>query len=193
MPVPDFSPGEVLTAAAMDSIGLWKITPTSVSGAGVTLTSNNVSFSGSTEIIADGVFSSNYRDYLIMWDGQFTAGGSVLALQYRTGTTTTTNYNDNFISMVSGSVSGFFSAAQGFVRVGATDASGWTSLEAKIFCPNVASVPTRSHSTFLRNNANGPGEVSFGMQTATTQFTGLRLSITAGTMAGTMQIYGYRL
>jgi hypothetical protein len=33
MPVPDFSPGEVLTAAAMDSIGLWRVGGGSFAGA----------------------------------------------------------------------------------------------------------------------------------------------------------------
>jgi hypothetical protein len=33
MPVPDFSPGEVLTAAAMDSIGMWRVGGGSFAGA----------------------------------------------------------------------------------------------------------------------------------------------------------------
>jgi hypothetical protein len=52
MPVPDFSPGEVLTAAAMDSIGLWKVA--------------SVDFSNTTTINVDNVFTSNYRNYKLV-------------------------------------------------------------------------------------------------------------------------------
>jgi hypothetical protein len=53
MPVPDFSPGEVLTAAAMDSIGLWLVKTQTV-GAGV------------TSVTVTGAFSSAYDNYRII-------------------------------------------------------------------------------------------------------------------------------
>jgi len=188
---PVFTTGAVLTAAQMNAVGMWKITPTTVSGTGVSITSNNVTFSGSTEIICDGVFSSEYRDYLIMCDFSSTQEDS-FNLQYRTGTTTATGYNSVLVVLTSGTPAGGPSTGGTAIRVGATNINAFHSLEAKIFTPNVASVPTRHHSTFNRSSSASI-EFVVGTQTATTQFTGFRLSIATGTVTGTLQIYGYTL
>jgi len=55
MPVPDFSPGEVLTAAAMDSIGLWLVYSSSFTG----VTSNS---------LPNGTFTSSFRNYRIVYN-----------------------------------------------------------------------------------------------------------------------------
>jgi hypothetical protein len=55
MPVPDFSPGEVLTAAAMDSIGMWLVHSSSFAG----VTSNS---------LPDDTFTSSYRNYRISYN-----------------------------------------------------------------------------------------------------------------------------
>jgi hypothetical protein len=52
MPVPDFSPGEVLTAAAMDRIGLWHIT--------------TVSPTPATTIAVNNCFNSSFNSYRII-------------------------------------------------------------------------------------------------------------------------------
>jgi hypothetical protein len=54
MPVPDFAVGEVLTSAAMDSIGLWLVYSSSFSGV--------TSFS-----LPDGTLTTNYRNYRITY------------------------------------------------------------------------------------------------------------------------------
>ena len=56
MPVPDFSPGEVLTASAMDSIGLWLVKTQTV-GTGV------------SSVTVTGAFSADYDNYLITYTG----------------------------------------------------------------------------------------------------------------------------
>jgi hypothetical protein len=81
MPVPDFSPGEVLTAAAMDSIGLWLVKTQTV-GAGV------------SSVIVTDAFSATYNNYLVVGDNiQFSALNDSVFLQMRVGSTTAnTNY-----------------------------------------------------------------------------------------------------
>ena len=83
MPVPDFSPGEVLTAAAMDSIGLWLVKTQAV-GAGV-----------STIVVSDA-FSANYDNYLITYTGG--SASTTMNLSLRLGTVTTTEYYGNIMS-----------------------------------------------------------------------------------------------
>ena len=79
MPVPDFSPGEVLTAAAMDSIGLWKVASGTLSGT-------------ATNFV--GCFTSDYTNYRIVVDGiTFNTTGDVY-IQFLNNTTpnATANY-----------------------------------------------------------------------------------------------------
>jgi len=66
MPVPDFSPGEILTASAMDSIGLWKV-------GGATAV-----YGTTTQLNISNVFTNNYRAYKIV----------VSSLRYATANTT---------------------------------------------------------------------------------------------------------
>jgi hypothetical protein len=76
MPVPDFSPGEVLTAAAMDSIGLWLVKTQTV-GAGV------------SSVIVTDAFSATYDNYLVVGNNiQFSALNDSVFLQMRVGSTT---------------------------------------------------------------------------------------------------------
>ena len=76
MPVPDFSPGEVLTAAAMDSIGLWLVKTQTV-GTGV------------SSVIVTDAFSSTYDNYIVTLENvAFSSSSDSLTLQMRSGSTT---------------------------------------------------------------------------------------------------------
>jgi hypothetical protein len=187
---PVFTSGAILTAAQMNAVGMWKVTPTSVSGTGVSLSGSNVIMSGASEIIVDGCFSSDYRDYLIMCDF-FSAQEEAFTLQYRaSGSTTATGYNYSLLVFTSGTPGGGGSTSQTSMRIGATAASTYSSFEAKIFAPNVASVTTRHISTFNAKNSAST-EFCSGTQTATTQFTGFRTNLAGGSITGTLQVYGY--
>lgn len=150
----------------------------------------SASFSAVTELLVDNVFSSTYRNYRIAWDAQSSAGGSTVVLQYRTSTTTTSNYQYTAILTGGGNPTGSTQTAQGGIRVGANDTNGWNSLEMTIFCPNIAQ-STRSITSFVRNNGLNC-EQTWGAQTDSTQFTGFRLSIGSGNMTGSYFVYGYR-
>jgi hypothetical protein len=72
MPVPDFSSGEVLTAAAMDSIGLWKV----ASGTLSTATTNFV-----------GCFTDSYKNYVITLDQIAVSGAADVYFRFLENTT----------------------------------------------------------------------------------------------------------
>ena len=192
MTYPVFATGDVLPASDMNAIGLWKISPTAVSGTGVSNSSGNITFSASTEIILDGIFSADYRQYLIMWDAQTSAGGGTVNLQFRdsTNATVATNYNRQTIDATGATLTSSASTAQTSMRVGANDASGYNALELKIFAPNVA-LPTRVIATYVRNNGAN-SEQNFGAQTGSTVMNGIRLSVSSGNMTGSMFVYGMR-
>lgn len=182
MPVPDFSPGEVLTAAAMDSIGLWKIAETT--------------FSTTATPFINGCFSSNYQNYLV----QFVVNGSGTGnLFFRTrsgintpetgavydrygfyfgaGGTTVSLNNNNLVGGYSSDV-----AAGGNSR-----ASG----SLTIYSPNEATHTIVNSHTW----DNSSGAVFFPSHRieTTTQYTGIELTTIGGpTLTGTMRVYGYR-
>jgi hypothetical protein len=70
MPVPDFSPGEVLTAGAMDSIGQWKVT--------------TYSFTNNAAPFIDNCFSADYTNYKVLIN-MSAATADLLYLRFRNG------------------------------------------------------------------------------------------------------------
>lgn len=79
---PDFVAGQVLTAAQMNKIGLWTV-------------KNETTFTAASSVTADGIFTDDFNDYLILFTTTATGTGNPnLALQFRaSGVTANTNYN----------------------------------------------------------------------------------------------------
>ena len=182
MPVPDFSPGEVLTAAAMDSIGLWKIAETT--------------FSTTATPFINGCFSSNYQNYLV----QFVVNGSGagnLFYRMRSGVSTpeTGAVYDRFgfffsiggaiVSLISSNTSAAFSSD---ITAGGNSR---TSGSLTIYSPN-ESTHTIVNSQTWDNSSGALYFPSHRIET-TTQYTGIELTTLGGpTLTGTMRVYGYR-
>jgi hypothetical protein len=180
MPVPDFSPGEVLTAAAMDSIGLWLVKTQTVSSSpavsSVTVTdafsadydNYRITYTGGTQSIsADlnlvlGASSTGYYGVLI-FGATTSPGAPSMAL----------NNNATRFDWVGGGSAGQTSHAS-FDLLGPF-LSGWTK---------------------VRNGGYENG-VNIGTQQGTHQvassFSAFTLGIVGGTLTGgTIRVYGYR-
>jgi hypothetical protein len=187
MPVPDFSPGEVLTAAAMDSIGLWKI-------ASATATSG-------TALSVDDVFTSTYSNYLLYVSGLPTSGSFGLDLRLRaSGTDAVTGYYYGMtrvdiaaasINVTAGNNSTIF--ATGAIA----DTSGRTTAVIQVLDPQLAQYSSfASQATDNRGSAAYGGINSGGQLKNTTQYDGFSLLFGGG--SGTISylkvdVYGYRL
>jgi hypothetical protein len=176
MPVPDFSPGEVLTAAAMDSIGLWLV-KTQTIGTGV-----------SAQTVTDA-FSATYDDYLINISGGTTTGNT--NIDFKLGAVTS-GYRFNYVygSYASGTpaVSGTTSGSNiPFVGFGNT-----VGLVASI---NVLS-PFRACPTAVYADGGSLGSFTGrvqGFDPSSTAFTSFVISLGSGTMTGgTIRVYGMR-
>ena len=174
MPVPDFSPGEVLTAAAMDSIGLWLV-KTQTIGTGV------------SSVSVTNAFSSTYDNYLITVSGGTGSTNSELNLRFGAAVTgyrfvfSYTFYNNTpaAIGTTTGASIGYIGSATP------------SSLSAYITVQN----PFLSEQTF----AQGPSSpelfagTTTGQLTNTTSYTDFSLVLGIGTMTGgTIRVYGYR-
>jgi hypothetical protein len=176
MPVPDFSPGEVLTAAAMDSIGLWLVKTQTVG-------------SGVASVTVTGAFSADYDNYRITYTGG-TASASA-NLQVTLGGSTTAYYNTLVYgtfatSLVNANVNDNNAAQWSFVGSGTTD---FARLAMELQNPFLT---TRTFMSSTYSDAGNSGAVNgyLGNNTSHTAFT---ITPASGTLTGgTIRVYGYR-
>jgi hypothetical protein len=178
MPVPDFSPGEVLTAAAMDSIGLWKITSITSTG-----TTHNF----------DNVFTSDYRNYKIIITSSANSTSVDVGARMRVGGVdtlgvlyTTGGYRADWSA--AGATGAVYDTNTSSFFVGRLDSGGaFGTTTMEVFNPQNAQVTTFvSHFMDARFLGNRIGRLA-----NTTQYDGITISLSA-TWAGTISIYGYR-
>jgi hypothetical protein len=184
MPVPDFSPGEVLTAAAMDSIGLWKI-------GGGTLSGTAVNF--------QGVFTSDYNVYkMFFYNVRNTTSAAELGLRLLSGTTPASGASDYSVqrlfaqaSSVGGSRTATSFARASFIFAGA---NSLTAVETTIYVPNLAKRTSFvSSANYLDNSPVSNLEQNVTQHNQATAYDGIQV-ICADTLAeGTVQIFGVRL
>ena len=189
MPVPDFSPGEVLTAAAMDQVGLWKVTAATVTA--------------QTTLTVDNCFSANYENYRVLISMNGVSNNNILSLRFldSAGSPLTTNYQ-------AGGYGQDFTA--GTTAFGGAFSS--TTLQQIGYLPNSTShgpmaIQIDIQNPFtsgLRTGLNGLytgvasgtsffGGAFFGFRSSAETARGLTFLNSAGTnMTGTVRVYGYR-
>jgi hypothetical protein len=184
MTVPVFSTGEVLTASAMNSVGMWLVKTQSISGT-------------STQI--NDCFTSDYQSYMVVVSGLTSSTVDFITARLVAGTSpdTTSNYYSSSLQVQNdGTVSGIGGAAGvsywNTGLVGFTTAGGGTMA---IFNPQSSTLATAFNSQGIDTRTNGaPLRNGAGSFQATTSFQGLWLSTLNGgyTMSGTVRVYGYR-
>jgi hypothetical protein len=175
---PDFTTGQVLTAAQMNAIGLWEVT---------TLTITNA-----TSGFTDTAFTSDYKNYRIV--GTFsstTAINLAMTLRNSGGDVTLTNYKymDALVTygVTSWTVAGSTTAAN-FPTLARTNDNG---AESGFVC-DVLGPATATRTNVL---ANATDQVLYrtmnGIYNADTAMVGFKLSATTA-FTGTFRVYGYR-
>lgn len=191
---PDFSTAQILTSAAMNAVGLWKITPT-VSGTGVTVASDgDVVLSAAPEPFITA-FNADYRNYRILCQlTGFSGGAASLAVRMASGTTpntTAANYRNVGYEAGYGGALGTVNnngATAGW-NVGRVDGAGQMSgFVVDIQAPFVAEY-TQYSSVFRDWAVSG---YQSGYLQVTTSYDGFNPRIGgASTMTGRISIYGY--
>ena len=176
MPVPDFSPGEVLTAGAMDSIGMWLVGTFTLSG---------------SETNCNNIFSSNYTNYRVVLDSVGITTQGDLQMQLRTVASPASGNDYNFSyagTNFSASIGATNTNNTNRVRIGFFDGnlSGGASMD--IYGP---ALPQRTSSTIQSIQPNVQQWSGGFYHNVTTAYTGLRF-FSSTTMAGTVRVYGYR-
>jgi hypothetical protein len=175
MPVPDFSPGEVLTAAAMDSIGLWLVKTQTV-GTGV------------SSVSVTGAFSADYDAYKIIWTGGTMSADTNLTMTI--GNATTSYY----LALVYGSFGGGSASVAGNSNTaqwswgggGGTDGADASVEVFNPFLTRTTQMQARVRYSSVYGNA-------VGHLANNTSYTSFAFAPASGTMTGgTIRVYGYR-
>lgn len=175
---PDFTAGQVLTAAQMNAVGLWLIKTQTI---GTTVSSVNVT----------GAFSADYDNYLIHVAGGSATTADSISLQL--GSTTTGYYwafNAVTFAGVGSSGGGANSAA--FLGAG-LQSTNQLSMQMNIFSPFAADETWVTGRSVLLDTANGLSRTYGGFVNNTTSYTDFTIIPGSGTMTGgTIYVYGMR-
>ena len=175
MPVPDFSPGEVLTAQVMDSVAMWLVKTQTV---GTTVSSVTVS----------DAFSADYENYLVTYSGGSCSANTHVSLHL--GSTTSGYY-----SAISGNTWSN-TASNG----GGTSASNMTYAFSGFSATGVGGAVTILQPFLAKNTIMSAQFVapfgaysSHGLLLNTTSYTAFTIEPASGTLTGgTIRVYGYR-
>lgn len=188
---PVFSVGATLTAAQMNAVGLWKITPTSVAGTGVSISGSNVLMAGTGGSASlNGVFTSDFRSYRIVVN--HTISNQVLYFRMRGAGTDATANNYSYITTYraySNAVAGYFNgAALSTSVIGYCDVNTTATTTIDIQNPALA-LPTNMTGTC---SWSGAGAYVGSYHSLFTAYDGFTLFAASGVMSGQIQVYGYR-
>ena len=194
-----FTAGQVLTAAQMttlqSNIGLVPMTPSSVSGTGVTIVGNTTTIAAASTASINGVFTSAYTNYVVTYN--LTAASSFMRLKLKTaGADISTNYGATMAYIVDNST------AWAWLNAGAAswNATNWLISNGvsgvygsiTVFNPNLAANTWMDGSATSFNSTNSAKLTFGGRNAGTDQATGLTIFPDSGTFTGTVTVYGYR-
>lgn len=177
MPVPDFSPGEVLTAAAMDSIGLWLVKTQTVG-------------SGVPSVTVSDAFSTTYDNYRVIYSGGTGSANTSISIQLGTSNTGYygfLTYGDIAATTVLGAN---INNAASLAFIGGQVSGQATHASIDILGPFKAAYTKFFHGTY--QNSGNYGIVN-GEHRVATSYTAFTLTPASGTLTGgTIRVYGYR-
>ena len=155
---------------------------------------NTTTFSSVANVQINNVFSSSYDNYKIVFSNLTSSAGQTLSFQMSNGGTpvTTSTYGTQRLAVQDTSVVGVLtgSATSGALSVLGTNGLNYVS--AEIMHPFLATI-TKTISTGNYSDTTYPFyiELQNSRQSGATSFDGIRFLV-AGTMSGTVRIYGYR-
>jgi hypothetical protein len=157
---------------------------------------NTTSYSAQSTINIDSVFSSTYQNYLVINNVSARTSNGALVLRFRAAGVTTTSatydYAGNLTRTTGGGVNLPFGAAADIYSYFTFSNADPTSTQLTIYSPNEARQTNFSSAGWGSDTTSQFAVTASGRQTGSTQFDGISIIVTAGTITGTTRIYGIR-
>ena len=193
---PDFSVGQVVSAAHMDAVGLWRVTTctvTSVGGTAATASNGVITTgNGNTSVTVSDAFSAEHRNYkVLMTYGTTSAGGRMnMQLSGATGTsyyTVATYLGFGTATNLAVATSG---AGETSFYVADTNTAGF-AVHFDLHNPFVSTTKTFIEGQWMSNSLGGRFT---GVQNTNVSHTGFTLTLASGNINSNIEIrvYGYR-
>ena len=183
------------TYAPVAAGGLVQITPTSIAatgGSGSIASTGTISFTSASAISFNGCFSSSYNDYLVKILLKSSNTTDVSFRNRLSGTDASgANYNDQFFAAEA-------TSTQLSRTTGATVGNSMrTVANEQLSCQlllgsSFLTEPTQFEFYQVLNHTSPQTRIRSGFHTLSTSYDGFSLIPGAGTITGTVQIYGYR-
>jgi hypothetical protein len=188
------SAGWYTDTRAMGLVPVRPTTATIASGTGSANSMGVVSFTGATSVSLDGVFTSKYANYFIMWN-LITTADSVPRVRLRaSGVDTTSGYTAGRLYQIDGSVGGQNNGTGGDWGLTPTGVQKFEG-NMTLYKPNEAANTHGHHSSFMMSSNSSGTQIAqqHGTQGffSATQFDGFTIYGSAGTASGTIQVFGY--
>jgi hypothetical protein len=182
--------GQVLTADSTAATGLAWTTP--ASGSGLTLI-NSTTFTGSSTVSVNSVFSSTYRNYKMVISYTMSANNEPLYMRMRVSGTdnSSANYFINGTVGVTSSITNIGNANETAFKLqqGGATAAGITM---DLYAPNIGTrINITSQGSAISTGAYASSYQIGGFLDANVTADGFTLIPGAGTITGIVKVYGY--
>lgn len=199
MPVPVFSVGEVLTAANMNAVGLWRVTTCTVSSVGGTAAtaSNGVVTigSGNTSVTVSNAFSADFDHYRIILAGG--SGSNASGMSFKLGSSGSGYYSAQaYVTYAADGVGGYVrdNNAATWQNIGGSFPNG-LALDITLFNPFSSTLRTGlAINSRVDYRTDGAGSlVGNGYHNSAASYSSFTISPGVGSMTGgTLRVYGFR-
>jgi hypothetical protein len=176
--------GTTLVADSAETTGLKWAAPSS----GALALINTYTLSAVTSQTMDNIFTSTYDNYYLILNCDTSTTDNITMALRASGSDTTTGYSSQEFGATNTTL---FSGRTTGARIGAGGASERITITLTLTAPNLA----KKTNAIANNVQVVSGDVTminyYLAQSSTTQFDGLKIITAAGTMTGTISVYGY--
>lgn len=175
--------------------GLVSMRPTSISHSGtgaVINASGGVNFTAVTEVNLNGVFTSAYDNYMIVMDYTGTASNDGLDVRLRASGSDAsgTDYVNQLLNVDGSSAAGIRQTGQTRARVARTNDTLALGLQLAVYGPALAE-PTAIRSVSVSSYNSAYLADSAATHSLSTSYDGITIFPAAGSLTGTVHVFGY--
>lgn len=191
MTYPVFSAGDVLGAADMNAVGLWRVTTCTVTSAGGTAAtaSNGVITigTGNTSVTVSNAFSADYLNYRIVFTGGTSLNEDFLNFTISGGSGNSYRWGAQFVQY-SNTVNTSVGNGNASSRIAVMGTTSWS------FVMDIHKPFSTSQTNWeSQSSSDGYSWAGSGYNSTSASSSGFTISPAAGTITGgTIRVYGYR-